>query len=239
MWSFPGGYIYIYQHLPKGAVWPLRDGVQAPLIIHSAPLGWSRYRLYLFHLFHQVSLCITSGFMILNQILSIVHQPYHLYTNLKINGWNRIKCPPLEKKDINFNKLPILMGVVKKKRSHDPRKWSPMISWDQISQEVTPFLIGNSGAPQHLPPINTIIHPSIMAPAWNTYARHTTIANFRIVLRGKRAEGPLAHHAHLLSVAPAWRFFRRNRGTQVEFFVEGMRAPTVYMEGTWKFHIFW
>ena len=34
---------YIYQHLPKGAVWTLRDGVQAPLIIHSAPLGRSRY----------------------------------------------------------------------------------------------------------------------------------------------------------------------------------------------------
>ena len=34
---------YIYQHLPKGAVWTPRDGVWAPLIIHSAPLGRSRY----------------------------------------------------------------------------------------------------------------------------------------------------------------------------------------------------
>ena len=34
----------LYQHLPKGAVWTLRDGKQAPLIIHSAPLGRPRYR---------------------------------------------------------------------------------------------------------------------------------------------------------------------------------------------------
>ena len=37
-----------YQHLPKGAVWTLRDGVWAPLIIHSAPLGRSRYDIYVY-----------------------------------------------------------------------------------------------------------------------------------------------------------------------------------------------
>ena len=33
---------WTYQHVP-GAVWTQRNGVQAPLIIHSAPLGRSRY----------------------------------------------------------------------------------------------------------------------------------------------------------------------------------------------------
>lgn len=33
----------LYQHVPKGAIWTLRDGVQGPLIIHSTHLGRSRY----------------------------------------------------------------------------------------------------------------------------------------------------------------------------------------------------
>lgn len=42
-------YIYIYQHLPMGAVLTLRDGVLAPLIIHLAPLGRSRYTYYTYY----------------------------------------------------------------------------------------------------------------------------------------------------------------------------------------------
>ena len=46
--------------LPKGAVWILRDGVRAPLIIYSAPIGRSRY--------------IVSG------QITIVHQPRFPWT---------------------------------------------------------------------------------------------------------------------------------------------------------------